>query len=101
MLEVIIILALLIPLIAVILDSPPARALAARLEKEIRTPTTPVDERVGALETEVERLSAEVERLREEGAFLQRLLEARAGGKGAEAPPRRGGAALPPGERRE
>lgn len=99
MLEVIIIIALLIPLVAVILDSPPARALAARLERE-RGAIPPGDDRISALEAEVERLSTDVERLREESAFLQRLIETRSGSeRGPSAA--EGGTALPPGERRE
>lgn len=74
---VIIILALLIPLVAVILDSPPARALASRLERPASQVGPSVQERMAALEGEVERLGREVERIAEEGAFLQKLLESR------------------------
>ena len=63
MLGIIIILVLLIPLSAVILDSHVGRALAARIERG----RAPVDEglsrRVAALEAEVERLSKELQRL--------------------------------------
>lgn len=97
---VIIILALLIPLIAVVLDSAPARALAARFERELRTSADASDERIAALEAEVERLSGEVERLSEESSFLHRLLEGRHAEPG-QLPGDTGGAALPPGERRE
>ncbi len=70
----IVILALMIPLIAVILDSQLGRALAGRLERG------PVDEsllapRVAALEGEVERLTKEVEQLQEQSEFMNRLLE--------------------------
>ncbi len=71
----IVVLALMIPLIAVILDSQLGRALAGRLERG-----TPADEsllapRVQALEGEVERLAKEVEQLQEQSEFLNRLLE--------------------------
>ncbi len=71
----IVVLALMIPLIAVILDSQLGRALAGRLERG-----QPVDEsllapRLQALEGEVERLSKEVQQLQEQGEFLSRLLE--------------------------
>ncbi len=70
----IVILALMIPLIAVILDSQLGRALAGRLERG------PVDEsllapRVAALEGEVERLTKELEQLQEQSEFMSRLLE--------------------------
>ncbi len=74
---IIVILALMIPLIAVILDSQLGRALAGRLERG-----QPVDEsllapRLQALEGEVERLTKEVEQLQEQGEFLSRLLESK------------------------
>ena len=89
----IIIVALLIPLLAIILDSAPARALAARMERDRPDDVAGVDHRIAALESEVERLTGEVERLSEEGAFLHRLLEPRApdvadaAGEGAVPPP--------------
>lgn len=83
--------ALLIPLIAVVLDSQLGRALAARLER----PSVPADpalaDRVAALEAEVERLSGELRSLEEQSEFLQRLLEEK---------PAPGGA-LPSGEPRD
>jgi hypothetical protein len=83
----IVILALMIPLIAVVLDSQLGRALAGRLERH-----APVDEsllapRIASLEGEVERLSKEMEQLQEQNEFLTRLLE----GKSA-------AGELPPGE---
>lgn len=75
---IVILVALMIPLIAVILDSQLGRALAGRLERG-----TPADEsllapRVQALEGEVERLAKTVEELQEQGEFLHRLLENKA-----------------------
>lgn len=80
--------ALLIPLVAVVLDSQLGRALAARLERQDHAiPGDVQDRRIDALETEVERLTAEVQQLREASQFFQQLLE-----EGAQRD------ALPPGE---
>jgi hypothetical protein len=84
---IIVILALMIPLVAVILDSSLGRALAGRLERR-----PPVDEsllvpRVAALEGEVERLTKELEQLQEQSEFMGRLLEGK-----------RAAGELPPGE---
>lgn len=75
---------LLIPLVAVILDSPLGRALARRIEG-----SAPESARLSRLESEVDRLASEVERLREQAEFTTRLLEERAREEG-----------LPPGEDR-
>ena len=82
--SVFLILVLLIPLVAVILDSRLGRALAARIEG-----SAPDDARIQALEAEVERLAREVEQLQEQAEFVDQLLEERAG---ADRPP------LPPGD---
>lgn len=85
--------ALLIPLIAVILDSRLGQALAARLERNPGQQLPQPDERSAALEAEVERLADEVRRLREQGEFLERLIADRGPG---ELPPSGGAArALP------
>jgi cell division protein FtsB len=78
MLSVIVILALLIPLVAVVLDSQLGRALAARLERQARVPDGGDATRLVALEAEVERLGREIQRLEEQGDFLQRLLQDKA-----------------------
>lgn len=64
---------LLIPLLAVLTDSPLGRALAKRVEQGDRVDDDSA-RRLEALEDEVERLTDEVERLREGTEFLQRLL---------------------------
>ena len=88
MLWLVIVLALMIPLVAVILDSQLGRALAGRLEHDRRVGgDDPLVRKVAQLESEVERLNNEVNRLDEETAFLHRLLE------GKPAAPE-----LPPGE---
>ena len=84
----ILLVALLIPLLAVVLDSAPARALATRLERgDPEGVTSGERDRLAALESEVERLSEQVASLEEQGRFLRELLEER--------PPSRG---LPPGD---
>ncbi|MFQ5537516.1 MAG: hypothetical protein ACE5GJ_08710 [Gemmatimonadota bacterium] len=87
-LQLILVLVVLIPLLAIVLDSQVGRALASRLERRgLEYPQDLTAERIAYLESEIERLSAEVSRLDEESAFLQKLLEER---------PAPG--ALPPGE---
>ncbi|HEX7050085.1 MAG TPA: hypothetical protein VF188_07800 [Longimicrobiales bacterium] len=87
---VVVVLALMIPLVAVVLDSQLGRALAARLERGRGTDgDAGLGERVAGLESEVERLAAEVQRLEEQSEFLHRLLEAKPAA----------GEALPNGER--
>ncbi len=89
--QILFVLVLLIPILAIVLDSQVGRALASRLERRgIGQPDDLMQERILYLEGEVERLSKEVGRLDDEGQFLQKLLEDRPGG--AEA--------LPPGDDR-
>jgi hypothetical protein len=83
---IVLLVALMIPLVAVILDSQLGRALAARLEG--RSADTLSERRIASLENEVDRLSRELQRLDEESVFLHRLLEEK-----------RAPEALPPGER--
>ena len=87
--QIIFFLALLIPILAIVLDSQMGRALASRLERRsLGEPDDLMAERLGYLEGEVERLSQELARLEEESHFLHQLLEKRPGGAGA----------LPPGD---
>jgi hypothetical protein len=65
------VLVLLIPLFAVILDSQLGRALARRIEEGEGAS----GDRVTALESEVERLSRELDLLREQTEFIDRLLD--------------------------
>lgn len=70
--------ALCIPIIGLLLDSPLGRAIAQRLERG--EPARPVDEldvrqRFDLLEGDVELLQHAVQELREENQFLQQLLE--------------------------
>lgn len=75
LLLVVLLVALMIPLTAVVLDSQVGRALAARMERDRAGTEVGGGNRLNALESEVERLSREVQRLDEESAFLHRLLE--------------------------
>lgn len=85
----IVVLVLMIPLLAIVLDSQLGRALAQRLERnQITSGDEVMAERVAFLEGEVERLNHEVERLHEESDFLHRLLTDRSEGSGPDdAPP--------------
>ena len=73
----ILLVALLIPIIGILIDSPIGRALARRLEGPDRTPPAIADlaRKVELLESEVDDLSRAVQNLQEENQFLQRLLE--------------------------
>lgn len=75
----------LIPVLAIVIDSPLGQALARRIGggDGAEGGTTP---RLEALESEVEYLTREVESLREETTFLRSLVEGR-----------EPGSALPPG----
>jgi hypothetical protein len=73
----ILIIALLIPIMGIVVDSPIGRALARRLEGPQQTPTDlrELAKKVELLEAEVDDLSRSVQTLQDENAFLQRLLE--------------------------
>ncbi|MHB1194794.1 MAG: hypothetical protein ACYC6F_17345 [Longimicrobiales bacterium] len=88
MLSLILLVVVLIPLMAILLDSQVGRAMASRLER--RGPDGPPDltaERVAFLEGEIERLTSEVSRLDEESQFLHKLLAERRSDPGAALPP--------------
>jgi chaperonin cofactor prefoldin len=81
LISVVLIVALCIPIVALIVDSPIGRAIGRRLERE-PTPGTRRDEviaeltkRLELLEGDVEILQHGVNELREENQFLQRLLD--------------------------
>ena len=73
----ILLVALLIPIIGIVVDSPIGRALARRLEGPQATPPalTELAKKVDLLEAEVDDLMRSVQALQDENAFLQRLLE--------------------------
>ena len=84
--SVILILVLLIPLLAVVLDSRLGRALASRIEGG-----GPDNARLAALEAELERLAKQLERVQEQTEFVTRLLEERTEGSDRLPPDRAGG----------
>jgi len=87
-LQLILVLVVLIPLLAIVLDSQVGRAFASRLERrglDVRTDLTA--ERIAYLEGEIERLSNEVMRLDEEGQFVHKLLTERQRAEGGSLPP--------------
>jgi hypothetical protein len=77
LIALILIVALLIPILGIVVDSPIGRALARRLEgPERATPAlTDLAKKVELLEAEVDDLMRSVQALQDENAFLQRLLE--------------------------
>jgi uncharacterized SAM-binding protein YcdF (DUF218 family) len=73
----ILLVALLIPIIGIVVDSPIGRALARRLEgpQEIPPALTELAKKIELLEAEVDDLTRSVQALQDENVFLQRLLE--------------------------
>ena len=76
-LALLLLVALLIPIIGIMVDSPIGRALARRLEGPEQTPSEHGDQskRIELLESEVDDLMRSVQTLQDENAFLHRLLE--------------------------
>lgn len=74
---IVLLVALLIPIMAILFDSPIGRALARRLEGPGQSPAELGDlaRKVEVLENEVEDLTRIVQNLQDENAFFQRLLE--------------------------
>ena len=89
MIPMILVLVLLIPILAIVLDSPVGRALAGRMERRGLSSggEDATSERLSYLEGEVERLTTEMRRFEEESQFLNQLLTDRTASK-----------ALPPGD---
>ncbi len=69
--------ALMIPVVGIVIDSPIGRALARRLEGPEQAPPglKELAKKVELLEAEVDDLNRAVKGLEEENQFLQRLLE--------------------------
>lgn len=86
----VLVLALLIPIFAIVVDSPIGRAIAGRLQGPDPTPVPGLADlarKVELLETEVDDLTRSMEQLREENQWLQRLIED-APGRSALPPPK-------------
>lgn len=77
LLEIILLLVLIIPIFAIFTDSPLGRAVARRLEGRNAPPPElgELVKRVELLESEHEELTRQVDTLKEENRFYQRLLE--------------------------
>lgn len=76
--QILFLMVLLIPLLAIVLDSQVGKALAARLERRrLGEGDEAYRQRIEYLESQVETLSQEVERLDEESEFLHKLLAER------------------------
>ncbi len=76
-LGVVLLVALMLPILSIVLDSPFGRALARRVDGPETAPPPVADlaKRVDLLESEIEDLTRAVEGLKDENAFLQRLIE--------------------------
>lgn len=86
--ELLVLAILLVPVMAILIDSPIGRALARRVEGPVEAAPPPVLElakKVQLLETEMDDLHRAVEQLQEENQFLQKLLED--GGRRSSLPP--------------
>jgi len=89
LIAVAVIIVLLVPIMAIMMDSPIGRALARRLEGPVEPAPPPVMElakKVQLLEAEIDDLHRAVETLQEENQFMQKLLED--GGRRQALPPR-------------
>ena len=75
-LAVVLVIALMVPVLAILFDSPIGRALARRLggPEEATPGLTELARKVEMLEAEVDDLTRGVQSLREDNTFLQRLL---------------------------
>ena len=78
-LALILIVALLIPIAAILVDSPLGKSVARRMDGRVDGPAPELRDmqrKVEVLETELEDLNRSVAGMREELQFMQRLLEA-------------------------
>lgn len=89
LLGLIVLVALMIPVVAILADSPIGRAVARRLEGPAEQPAALAElaTKVASLEDDVAELHRALEGVREENEFLQRLLEDQAGRRGTLPPP--------------
>lgn len=89
-LGIILLVALLIPIMGIVIDSPIGKALARRLEGPEPTPigVAELARKVEQLETDLDDLQQSVRALQEENQFLQRLLEDHPGRPSLPPPPK-------------
>ena len=88
LLGILVLAVLLVPIMAILIDSPIGRALARRLEGPTEAAPPPLIElakKVQLMEGELDELRGLVEGLQEENQFLQKLLES--GGRRTVLPP--------------
>lgn len=71
----VLLLALMIPLLAIVIDSELGRALARRIGRDPSEGDGQVQERLSSLEGEVQYLSETLEAVRDETGFLRSLLD--------------------------
>jgi len=76
-LGILLLVALMIPIVGIVIDSPIGKAIARRVEGPEPAPTGLADlaRKIELLEGDVEELQRSVQALQEENQFLQRLLE--------------------------
>ena len=67
---------LMIPLLAIVIDSEFGRALARRIARDGSEDNGPLQERITSLESEVRYLTESLESVQDETGFLRSLLEA-------------------------
>lgn len=82
----VVLLALMVPILAIVLDSRVGEALADRISAGEEEPTE-LERRIEALEAEVRYLSESVETLREETEFVRALIEGRGEDAEEDGPP--------------
>lgn len=82
----VVLLALMVPILAIVLDSRVGEALADRISAGEEQPTER-ERRIEALEAEVRYLSESVETLREETEFVRALIEGRGEDAEEDGPP--------------
>jgi len=77
LLGLILLVAMMLPVLSIVLDSPFGRALARKVDgpEAVPPPLADLAKRVELLEGEIDDLNRSVEGLKEENAFLQRLIE--------------------------
>jgi hypothetical protein len=77
LLGLILLVAMMLPILSIVLDSPFGRALARRVDgpETVPPPLADLAKRVELMEGEIDDLNRAIEGLKDENAFLQRLIE--------------------------